>query len=326
MGISFAPGRAPLDLQGLAKRAQSGEKQAQLDLGVRFEEGQGVVRDLERAAKLYSAAGSSGGGSRMVYVPVSGKRARAMTMPLSSGMRAGGLPEAGKRLEMLTAKMARLAPSSADVAEQGIAYNPASTSSSSGSHRYANEIGIPLALSDLENFDSAFAECQSRGIKAREDVLDIEDAEGRTGRGVYAMRKCVASLLVQTSQRSFWKKSACNFRLIQSASPELMKGPVISVDSAVSRYGHDFMCSIGKDPGHIQSKTGLNSNRMLVSDVMKLSRYGVDIGGHPIDQFLNTLCRASIVAPSPGGSNVDALEERICVAWRPTSAAIRGRR
>jgi hypothetical protein len=50
MGISLAPGAAPTDVQHLAARAQAGDKQAQLELGERFEEGRGVPTDRGRRA------------------------------------------------------------------------------------------------------------------------------------------------------------------------------------------------------------------------------------------------------------------------------------
>jgi TPR repeat protein len=52
-GIPLAAGAADAELQSLARRAQAGDKQARLELGVRYEEGRGVVRDLERAERLY---------------------------------------------------------------------------------------------------------------------------------------------------------------------------------------------------------------------------------------------------------------------------------
>lgn len=61
MGISLEPGAAPAELQALAYRAQSGEKQAQLDLGIAFEEGTLVPVNIRSARKLYSRAASNTG-------------------------------------------------------------------------------------------------------------------------------------------------------------------------------------------------------------------------------------------------------------------------
>src|ERR1044072_5799874 len=53
MGISLVPGQASPELQDLAARAQGGDKQAQLDLGIRFEAGKEVAVDRGRAVRLY---------------------------------------------------------------------------------------------------------------------------------------------------------------------------------------------------------------------------------------------------------------------------------
>ncbi|HEX5537713.1 MAG TPA: hypothetical protein VFX27_11010, partial [Sphingobium sp.] len=63
MGISMNPGEASPEVQALAQRAQRGDKQAQLDLGIRFEEGNGVPQDKARAVKLYRQATSDSGGT-----------------------------------------------------------------------------------------------------------------------------------------------------------------------------------------------------------------------------------------------------------------------
>jgi hypothetical protein len=69
MGVSLKPGGADPAVQALAVKAQGGDKQAQLDLGIRFEEGAGVARDLDTAKKLYRQAASDSGGTIWVYTP-----------------------------------------------------------------------------------------------------------------------------------------------------------------------------------------------------------------------------------------------------------------
>jgi len=69
MGISLVPGRASAELQDLARRAQSGNKQAQLDLGIRYEEGIGINRDLNVARRLYTAAAHSTKHAIFIYLP-----------------------------------------------------------------------------------------------------------------------------------------------------------------------------------------------------------------------------------------------------------------
>jgi TPR repeat protein len=51
-GISLKPGAADPELQSLARRAQGGDKHAQLELGIRYEEGRGVPANLDRASYL----------------------------------------------------------------------------------------------------------------------------------------------------------------------------------------------------------------------------------------------------------------------------------
>lgn len=96
-GIALAAGAADPELQGLARRAQAGDRQAQLELGIRHQEGRGVPLDLERAAQLYRRAAASGDNSRLAYVPGTGGRPASWTI-LSSGGRSEGLEEASLRL------------------------------------------------------------------------------------------------------------------------------------------------------------------------------------------------------------------------------------
>jgi TPR repeat protein len=73
MGISLAPGAADASLQSLAARAQAGDKQAQLELRIAFEEGHGVGRDLSTARELYGQSSAGSGGAIWLYVPPSGR-------------------------------------------------------------------------------------------------------------------------------------------------------------------------------------------------------------------------------------------------------------
>ena len=100
-GISFAPGAANAEVQTLAQRAAAGDKWAQLELGIRFEEGRGVPVDWSRAARLYRQAAASTGGTIMVYVPPVRPGGAGRVMPISSGPRTAGLPQARARLEAL---------------------------------------------------------------------------------------------------------------------------------------------------------------------------------------------------------------------------------
>lgn len=105
-GISLRPGAADPELQALALSARGGDKHAQLELGIRYEEGRGVPRDLGRAQRLYGAAARDEGGSTHVYVPAAaGVPARVMQVDL--GPRRAGLPAAKQRLRRLRAKEPR---------------------------------------------------------------------------------------------------------------------------------------------------------------------------------------------------------------------------
>jgi len=98
MGLSMVPGETAPEVQALAQRAQAGDKQAQLDLGIRFEEGNGVPRDIKRTMKLYRQAASDSGGMMWVYSPSPGGGAPARVTPVDKGPRQAGLDEAKRKL------------------------------------------------------------------------------------------------------------------------------------------------------------------------------------------------------------------------------------
>jgi hypothetical protein len=100
-GVSLAAGGADPEIQSLASRAATGDKWAQLELGIRFEEGRGVPMDWRRAARLYRAASRTTGGTIMVYMPPVRRGGTGSVMPVSTGPRMPGLPEARARLDAL---------------------------------------------------------------------------------------------------------------------------------------------------------------------------------------------------------------------------------
>lgn len=108
-GIDLRPGMAAPELQALAERARSGDKPAQLELGVRFEEGRGVAADAEAARLLYAAAAADTGGTRMIYMPAAGS-GRVSTVPINAGPERKGLPAARARLAKLDAGNTNPAP------------------------------------------------------------------------------------------------------------------------------------------------------------------------------------------------------------------------
>lgn len=100
MGIPLAAGQVDPELQLLATRARAGDKLAQLELGILYEEGRRVERDLNKAHKLYRLAASEGGGPVTVYVPgVRGASGRVML--IDSAPKLVGLEEARRRLDAL---------------------------------------------------------------------------------------------------------------------------------------------------------------------------------------------------------------------------------
>jgi TPR repeat protein len=101
MGISLTPGAADASLQSLAARAQAGDKQAQLDLGIAYEEGRGVVADRNKARKLYRLASADSGGTAWVYTPPVGNGTSGRVMPVHMGVRQKGLAKARRRLDAL---------------------------------------------------------------------------------------------------------------------------------------------------------------------------------------------------------------------------------
>jgi hypothetical protein len=98
MGISFVSGAAASDLQDLARRAKAGDKQAQLDLGIAYEEGRGLSKDFERARRLYRMAATNSGGTIYVYVPPVNKGGRGTVIPVDKGPVLVGLKAAKERL------------------------------------------------------------------------------------------------------------------------------------------------------------------------------------------------------------------------------------
>lgn len=105
-GISLRAGEGDPAVRLLALRAASGDKWAQLELGIRFEEGRGVPLDWRRAARLYRMAAAQSGGTTMIYVPPVRRGGTGTVMPMSMGPVVPGLPEARARLEALRKRRA----------------------------------------------------------------------------------------------------------------------------------------------------------------------------------------------------------------------------
>ena len=81
------------------KPKSAGDKPAALELGTRFERGQGVPTDPDRARKLYRMAAAATGGTIYVWVPAAGDRPGHL-MPVFTP-EDPGLPAARDRLAAL---------------------------------------------------------------------------------------------------------------------------------------------------------------------------------------------------------------------------------
>ena len=100
-GIPLRAGAGDPELQQLARQAQAGDKQAQLELGIRYEEGRGVARNLARAEELYELAASVTAGRQHVYAPPVGNQTAGQVMDVAVGTPRPGLQAARWRLERL---------------------------------------------------------------------------------------------------------------------------------------------------------------------------------------------------------------------------------
>lgn len=106
-GIPLTPGAADADIQALAARASRGDAHAQLDLGIRYEEGRGVPVDLGRAEHLYREAAKARPAITYVYAPPVGRSGAGRVLPVRNPGAGAGLPHARLRLEALRARLAQ---------------------------------------------------------------------------------------------------------------------------------------------------------------------------------------------------------------------------
>lgn len=96
---------AKSSLTELARRAAAGDKRAQLELGVLFEEGRGVSPDLRKAESLYRSAAKDSGGTQWIYQPAATGQSRGRVIPVQIGPRRTGLAEARSRLDSLRGQL-----------------------------------------------------------------------------------------------------------------------------------------------------------------------------------------------------------------------------
>lgn len=73
-----------------------------MDLGIRYEEGRGVVVvDIRRTKRLYALAASDSGGTIWVYSPPVGNGTKRLVILINHGSPQSGLPEVARRLSVL---------------------------------------------------------------------------------------------------------------------------------------------------------------------------------------------------------------------------------
>ena len=100
-GIPLTRGAISPEIQQLAQRARLGDKQAQFELGMRYEQGVDVPQDRRRAIELYKSAAQASTGMTWVYLPGVGRGTLGRVIPVRSGQRGEGLKIAKDRLDAI---------------------------------------------------------------------------------------------------------------------------------------------------------------------------------------------------------------------------------
>lgn len=100
-GIELNYSGPPTEVQQLAQLAATGDKQAQLQLGVHFEEGEGVEQSYRTARELYSLAAEPIGGVIYVYRASITEDDAVSIATIDLGPRVSGLSEAARRISEL---------------------------------------------------------------------------------------------------------------------------------------------------------------------------------------------------------------------------------
>jgi hypothetical protein len=96
------------EIRALGRRALAGDERAQLELGVRFEEGRGVPADLDRARELYFDAATRPSRDRIVtYVATPGGAAPSIVRSMPHGLEYSGNAEALLRWHRLLPRLGR---------------------------------------------------------------------------------------------------------------------------------------------------------------------------------------------------------------------------
>ena len=146
-GIPLRAGTSDSELQSLARRARAGDGEAQLRLGIRFEEGRGVARDLRRARALYLDAATRPSKRRTaLYLPRKGGGGSVKLFP-------GDLKFSGNEEALLRWQRLRADP---DRAGRPLAASPAEASLAEG--RPSTAQATPAGSNPEEYGDAAYRE------------------------------------------------------------------------------------------------------------------------------------------------------------------------
>jgi TPR repeat protein len=106
-GRDLVPGEAGrvAAVDALSKRSASGDRGAQYELAVRFEEGRGVPVDTRRAIALYTLF-LTAGETRLIYLPSAGGQSKSSVLPVQDVQFLRHSKDAQRRLARLKAMTA----------------------------------------------------------------------------------------------------------------------------------------------------------------------------------------------------------------------------
>ena len=92
-------------VDALSKRAASGDRGAQYELAVRFEEGRGVPVNTRKAIELYTLS-LTAGEARLIYLPSAGGQSKSSVLPVQDVQFFRHSKDAQRRLARLKAMTA----------------------------------------------------------------------------------------------------------------------------------------------------------------------------------------------------------------------------
>ncbi len=254
MGVSLEPGGADPAVQALAMRASTGDKQAQLDLGIRFEEGADVARDLNTAKKLYRQAASDSDGTMWVYTPPVGNGTSGRVVPVQSGTQQYGLAEAQQRLNQLNAASRKQAISNT---QQN---NPPSITPVSSIDDDVSQIvksSVDIRAAPQFKFDGLIIYIQSQPTS--DEIIEYLK---KTYTGI-SQNKSEYNCLLQRKYLAEYIFNLCNKFMLKT-----VKSTTIWLTDEDSKNGYHFRCKTNFDEWSILTKYNKKINsKMAISDL-----------------------------------------------------------